>query len=55
MILLLCRLDQDRAGAFSCDAGLRERVRLRHVRVARDYGIYDRRESPQFYPDVVPR
>jgi heme-degrading monooxygenase HmoA len=27
-------------------------LRLRHVRVVRDYGMYDRREAPQYYPDA---
>jgi heme-degrading monooxygenase HmoA len=27
-------------------------LRHRHVRVIRDYGMFDRREAPQFYPDV---
>ena len=27
-------------------------VRHRKVRVVRDYGMFDRREAPQFYPDV---
>ena len=26
--------------------------RLRHVRVVRDYGMFDRREAPQYYPTV---
>jgi heme-degrading monooxygenase HmoA len=28
-------------------------VRHRIVRVVRDYGMFDRRESPQYYPDVT--
>jgi hypothetical protein len=24
--------------------------RIRHVRIVRDYGMYDRREAPQYYP-----
>jgi len=28
-------------------------LRHRHVRVIRDYGMYDRREAPQYYPDVT--
>jgi heme-degrading monooxygenase HmoA len=31
------------------------RVRHRHVRVIRDYGLVDRREAPQFYPAVAQR
>jgi heme-degrading monooxygenase HmoA len=30
-------------------------IRHRHVRVIRDYGMFDRREAPQFYPDVERR
>ena len=35
-------------------AGGAEGVRLRQVRIIRDYGMFDRREAPQFYPDVQP-
>ena len=28
-------------------------ARLRQVRVVRDYGMYDRRENPQYYPEVA--
>jgi heme-degrading monooxygenase HmoA len=27
-------------------------LRHRHVRIVRDYGLFDRREAPQFYPEV---
>jgi hypothetical protein len=27
-------------------------VRHRVVRIVRDYGMFDRRESPQYYPDI---
>jgi heme-degrading monooxygenase HmoA len=27
-------------------------IRHRHVRIIRDYGMFDRREAPQYYPDV---
>jgi heme-degrading monooxygenase HmoA len=30
-------------------------ARLRNVRVVRDYGMFDRREAPQFYPDAEGR
>jgi heme-degrading monooxygenase HmoA len=26
--------------------------RIRHVRIIRDYGMFDRREAPQYYPEV---
>jgi heme-degrading monooxygenase HmoA len=29
-----------------------EKLRHRRIRVVRDYGRFDRREAPQFYPDV---
>jgi heme-degrading monooxygenase HmoA len=32
-----------------------EKLRHRKVRVVRDYGRFDRREAPQFYPDVKGR
>jgi heme-degrading monooxygenase HmoA len=32
-----------------------ERLRHRKVRIVRDYGRFDRREAPQFYPDVKGR
>ena len=28
-------------------------IRHREVRIIRDYGMFDRREAPQFYPDVM--
>jgi heme-degrading monooxygenase HmoA len=31
------------------------KVRHRKIRVVRDYGMFDRREAPQFYPDVQGR
>lgn len=34
-------------------AGGVERLRHRKVRILRDYGRFDRREAPQFYPDVT--
>ncbi len=30
-------------------------TRLRHVRVIRDYGMFDRREAPQYHPDAKGR
>jgi hypothetical protein len=31
------------------------KVWYRKIRVVRDYGMFDRREAPQFYPDVQGR
>lgn len=52
--VLLLTSWRDRAAAQAAheaaadDAGVRER----HVRIIRDYGMFDRREAPQFYPDA---
>jgi heme-degrading monooxygenase HmoA len=50
-ILLVSWRDADAAGAFApaADAGVRHRV----VRIIRDYGMRDRREAPQYFPDVL--
>jgi heme-degrading monooxygenase HmoA len=43
------------AQAFEDRAPLPEGTRLRRVRVVRDYGMFDRREAPQYYPDAEAR
>lgn len=52
LILLLSWRDQAAAEAFERAASLREGARQRRVRVVRDYGMFDRREAPQYYPEV---
>jgi heme-degrading monooxygenase HmoA len=52
IILMLTWRDRATAEAFEKTASLQEGVRLRHVRVVRDYGMFDRREAPQYYPDA---
>jgi hypothetical protein len=52
VILLLSWHDQGAAEAFEAAASLGDDLRLRRARVVRDYGMFDRRESPQYYPDV---
>ena len=54
IILLMSWRDQGAAVAFEASAHLPEGARLRRVRVIRDYGMFDRREAPQYYPDAVP-
>ena len=51
--LMLMLLFRDRAAAdhFSDTVLLKENARLRSVRVIRDYGMFDRREAPQYYPE----
>ncbi|MDP4006540.1 antibiotic biosynthesis monooxygenase [Methylobacterium sp. NEAU K] len=56
VMLLLSWVDTDAASACKPTAPAQaERMRIRNVRVIRDYGMFDRRESPQFYPPVDPR
>jgi heme-degrading monooxygenase HmoA len=52
IILLLSWRDHAAADTFSAAASLQEGARLRQVRVVRDYGMFDRHESPQYYPDA---
>jgi heme-degrading monooxygenase HmoA len=52
IILLMTWRNHDAAGAFEKTVSLREGARLRSVRVVRDYGMFDRREAPQYYADV---
>ncbi|KAK1761693.1 antibiotic biosynthesis monooxygenase [Phialemonium atrogriseum] len=54
-LILVCTWETESA-AIAFSNGLRgkgrEGIKCRVVRVVRDYGKYDRREAPQFYPDV---
>jgi heme-degrading monooxygenase HmoA len=43
------------AEAFEKTVRLPEAARLRRVRIVRDYGMFDRREAPQYYPEAVRR
>lgn len=55
LILLCTWKSESDASRFSKDLNGREGKRCRVIRVIRDYGKYDRREAPQFYPDVPGR
>jgi heme-degrading monooxygenase HmoA len=52
IILLISWRDRAAADAFEAAVSLQDGARLRRVRVVRDYGMFDRREAPQFYPDA---
>ena len=52
VILLTAWRDAQAAEAFTEALALPEGARLRSVRVVRDYGMFDRREAPQYYPEV---
>jgi heme-degrading monooxygenase HmoA len=55
IILLISWRDRTAAEAFEGAVSLQDGARLRRVRVVRDYGMFDRREAPQFYPDAKGR
>ena len=52
VILLMSWRDGAASAAFEAATSVRESTRRRHVRVVRDYGMFDRREAPQYYPDA---
>jgi heme-degrading monooxygenase HmoA len=52
IILLLTWRDLAAAESFERSGPLPDGSRLRRVRVVRDYAMFDRREAPQYYPDV---
>jgi heme-degrading monooxygenase HmoA len=47
-VILLATFRDQQAAAVTRKDG----ARLRQVRILRDYGMYDRREAPQYYPQV---
>lgn len=53
IILLMTWHDAPAAQAYEDATALREEARRRRVRVVRDYGMFDRREAPQYYPGVA--
>ena len=53
VLVLVTWRDQIAVEAFEGGFSLRQGVRMRRVRVIRDYGMFDRREAPQYYPDAV--
>jgi hypothetical protein len=55
LILLMSWRTRTGAEVFENAVKLPSGARLRRVRIVRDYGMFDRREAPQYYPDVEPR
>jgi heme-degrading monooxygenase HmoA len=55
LILMISWRDRAASDAFDGIIRLKEEARRRRVRVIRDYGMYDRREAPQYYPDAKNR
>src|ERR1700722_5315044 len=52
LILMISWRDNAAAEAFDNEFAVRDGFRARRVRVVRDYGMFDRREAPQYYPDA---
>jgi heme-degrading monooxygenase HmoA len=52
LILMMAWKSKSDADAFAKVAALPPGGRLRQVRIVRDYGMFDRREAPQYYPDA---
>jgi heme-degrading monooxygenase HmoA len=52
VILLASWRGHESAEIFESAAMLPTGARLRRIRVVRDYGMFDRRESPQYYPEA---
>jgi heme-degrading monooxygenase HmoA len=52
MLLISWRAERV-AQAFEKTVKMPSDGRFRRVRVVRDYGMFDRREAPQYYPDAV--
>ena len=52
LILLMSWRTNVDARAFESTINPPKDARLRRVRIVRDYGMFDRREAPQYYPEV---
>jgi hypothetical protein len=55
VILMMVWKSKEDAEVFTKTAMLPPGGRLRHVRVVRDYSMFDRREAPQYYAAVERR
>ncbi|NIE62287.1 antibiotic biosynthesis monooxygenase [Burkholderia sp. Ax-1719] len=44
--------DMEAAEAFERQTSLAQDARLRHIRIIREYGMFDRREAPQYFEDA---
>jgi heme-degrading monooxygenase HmoA len=52
LILMISWRDNAAAQVFDNKFTVPDGFRTRRVRVVRDYGMFDRREAPQYYPDA---
>ncbi|MEH2512625.1 heme-degrading monooxygenase HmoA [Nitrobacteraceae bacterium AZCC 1564] len=52
LALLVSWRNKEAAERFEEEFTVPDGARIRRVRVIRDYGMFDRREAPQYYPDA---
>jgi heme-degrading monooxygenase HmoA len=52
VILMISWREEAAAKSFEASVSMPQDARLRRVRIVRDYAMFDRREAPQYYPDV---
>ena len=52
LIVLVSWKDATAARTYEDSSAPNDKARMRRVRIVRDYGKYDRREAPQYYPDA---
>jgi heme-degrading monooxygenase HmoA len=55
LIMMITWRDNVAAAAFDKRLNVPKSFRVRRVRIVRDYGMFDRREAPQYYPDAEGR
>ena len=55
VIAVLTWRDQAAAEAFLGEAATADASRLRNIRIVREYGMFDRREAPQYFKEVQPK
>ena len=55
LVLMVVWPDEREQDATLKSVNFTDRFRVRDVRVIRDYGMFDRREAPQYYPPAVDR
>lgn len=55
LILMISWRDRAAAEGFERAVDPKGGARLRRIRIIRDYGMFDRREAPQYYPDAAGR
>lgn len=52
IILMITFKDRAKADIFVGSVMLPDEARMRSIRIVRDYGMFDHREAPQYYPEV---